>query len=69
MDGRITIKDINGNYVVLSTMDILEKVLANELKIYDLGLEEIRELKYWYDVLGGKHPISVENIKECFSRK
>lgn len=69
MDGRITIKDINGNYVVVSTVDLFNRITDNELKIYDLGLAEIKELKYWYNALGGKLPISVESIRECFSRK
>ena len=59
----ITIKDVNGNFVLIEEKE-LSQALANEgFRVFGLNLNEINLLRKLYMSLGGRLPITKESIE------
>ena len=63
-----TIKDINGNYVSIDSVDLYEALKIQNFKLFGMDMLSILEMRKQYLYRHAKLPITVETIKEMYSK-
>lgn len=66
MNQLLTVKDANGNWMVIKEETFTEVLCRGGCKLFGMTLENIIDLKAEYDTRNGKYPMTSETIKEAF---
>lgn len=63
---NIILKDVNGQQVIVSGDEIFAKIMENEITLYGMPMDAIREFRHQYMLKGGVMPITRQGIKIIF---
>ena len=66
MNHIVNVKDANGQWVCLLSLQVVEMLAANGIKIWGMTTDNIMELKTQYNLRNGKYPMTSESIEEAF---
>lgn len=62
----IAIKDVNGKWVCLLEVDVVDALANEKIRIMGMSVKEIVELKYGYDAKNGEYPITEESVRKVW---